>query len=888
MPAVGCFATSAGGKIGKLDSMTRRRLGCWFLLLAGMAPAHAGEGERFEMEVRPLLANNCWTCHRQSAMGGLRLDSIESILKGGNSGPAVVPGNPDQSLMIQAVSHKHERLKMPPKGQLTEAQVATLAGWVERGAYWPPAEKTAAPAAPEYVITPEQRAFWAFQPVRKPAGPASIDGFIRERLGKEGLHAVDHAGKRTLIRRATFDLIGLPPTPSEVESFLSDNSPNAFAKVVDRLLASSKYGERWGRYWLDVARYSDDVFNSTQDEPYPNSFRYRNWVIRAFNDDMPYNLFVQAQIAGDQMPCDDPLKYRPGLGFYALSPEMQDDRVDATSKAFLGLTVACATCHDHKFDPIPTKDFYSLQGVFSSTKLDEFPLVSKDVVDAWKKQKERVDKQSGVVTRFYANQRDQLTEILASQTARFMLAARKIGPVEGLDAETLERWTRYLGETRKDHPFLKKWFELAARKAPDEEFRKAAADFQELVIAIADDKKLVDEKNRITLGLNPDRSKIAGASLESLERDRYVLWRDLFEKSTKDAAGFFQRPDGVYYYGKGKIERFLLGAWKEYLEAQKAELARLEKELPEKYPFLQAIADDKPEDLHIAIRGDKNNKGDLAPRRFLAILSSGDRKPFTNGSGRMELAAAIADERNPLTARVMVNRIWQHHFGRGIVASAGNFGQMGDRPSHPELLDYLASRFVGSGWSVKAMHREIMMSDTYALSASNDAANFAKDPENRLLWRANRRRLDIESLRDSILFVSGSLDPKPAGKASRFDEKNTRRTVYGFVSRRRLDGTLALFDFPNANSTADGRNVTNVPLQRLYFMNSAFIEREAEALARRTTGDDTARVRETYRILFNRDPDTEEIGLALDFLKRSSWRDYAQALLSSNEFLFVD
>jgi hypothetical protein len=858
-------------------------------LLAGASFAQADERERFEMEVRPLLANNCWTCHRQTAMGGLRLDSLDTILKGGKSGPAIVPGKPGESLLIQAVSHKHERLKMPPQGQLTEAQIAALADWVKRGAYWPPAEKTAAPKSSEYVITPEQRAFWAYQPVRKPASPSSIDGFVRERLQKEGLHPVARADKRTLIRRATFDLTGLPPTPGEVDAFLKDKSPDAFPKVVDRLLASPRYGERWARYWLDVARYSDDVFNSTTDDPYPNSFRYRNWVIRAFNEDMPYNLFVKAQIAGDQIACGDPLKYRPGLGFYALSPEMQDDRVDATTKGFLGLTVACAACHDHKFDPIPTKDFYSLEGVFASTKLDEFPLVSKDVVEAWQKQKQRVDKQNEVVTRFYAAQRDQLGQILASQTARFMLATRKLAPAEGLDAETLERWNKYLADRRKDHPFLKNWFDLAARKAPVDDFRKAATEFQELVIAVTDEKRRIDEKNKITLGLDPDRGKIAGATLESLERDRYVLWRDLFERSTKDAAGFFQKPDGVYYYSKGNIERFLQGAWKDYLEAQKAELARLEKELPEKYPFLQVVSDaEKPADIHVAVRGDRNNPGELAPRRFLAILSSGERKPFTQGSGRMELAEAIADPRNPLTARVMVNRIWQHHFGRGIVATASNFGQMGERPTHPELLDYLAARFMEYGWSVKSIHREIMLSDTYALGATSDAADAAKDPENRLLWRANRRRLDIESLRDSILCVSGSLDASPAEKAAKFDEKNTRRTVYGFVSRRKLDGTLALFDFPNPNNTAEDRNVTNVPLQRLFFMNSAFVDRQAQALAERFTGDGASRIRQMYRTLFGRDPDAAELRLGLDFLKRDAWRNYAQALLSSNEFLFVD
>ncbi len=858
----------------------------------------ADERERFETEVRPLLAAQCASCHGASAMGGLRLDRPEAVTKGGKSGPAIIPGDPDKSLLIQAITHRHERLRMPPTGQLAPEQIAVLTDWVKRGAYWPPDGKAASPQSAEYAITPEQRAFWAFQPVREPAPPAvanprwaktAIDRFVLARLDKEGLHPVARASKRALIRRATIDLTGLPPTPDEVDAFLKDTSPEAFAKVVDRLLASPRYGERWGRYWLDVARYADDHFNSTQEEPYPNSFRYRNWVIRAFNEDMPYDQFVKAQIAGDLMPSSDPLKYTPGLGFYALSPEMQDDRVEATTKAFLGLTVACAQCHDHKFDPIPAKDFYSLQGVFAGTKLDELPLAPKETVEAWKRRKERVDKQRELVTRFYNNQRDQLAEVLASQTARFMLASRKLASSDGLDKETLERWTAYLAESRKDHPFLKPWFDLAARNGSTEDFQKIAAEFQERVLAVDDEKKKVDEKNKITLGVNPDRSKVADASLASLDRDKYVLWRDLFEKSSRDSAGFFKSPDGVYYYGKGKVERFLEGAFKSYLEAQKAELERLEKDLPPQYPFLQIVADkDKPADIHVQIRGDRNSPGEIAPRRFLAILSHGERKPFTHGSGRLDLAEAIIDAKNPLTARVMVNRVWQQHFGRGIVSSASNFGQMGERPTHPELLDYLSARFVANGWSIKKLHREIMLSETYGLSAATDIANASKDPENRYLWRANRRRLDIEALRDSILFTAGTLDTAPAEKALVFDEKNTRRTVYGFVSRRKLDGMLGLFDFPNPNNTAETRNTTNVPLQRLFFMNSPFIDRQAQALAERFRGGDEMRIRQMYRAVYGRDPDTDELRLGLEFTKQNPWRNYAQALLASNEFLFVE
>jgi hypothetical protein len=849
-------------------------------LLFVTAAVAADSAHDFEMKVRPLLAKQCWNCHRQSAMGGLRLDSREAMLKGGKSGTALVPGKAADSLLIAAVTHSHDRLKMPPSGKLSEAEIATLRSWIDAGANWPETAKVQDSGAK---ITPEQRAFWSFQPVKPPAPGSSIDGFVRARLEREGLKQVRRADKRTLIRRATIDLIGLPPTKDEVDAFLKDDSTDAFAKVVDRLLASPQYGERWARYWLDVARYADDSFNSTMEAPYPNSWRYRNWVIKAFNDDMPYNLFVNAQIAGDTMP--EPEKYVAGLGFYALSPEMQDDRVDATTRGFLGLTVACAQCHDHKFDPIPTQDYYSLQGVFASSQPHEWPLASKDVVEAWKSHKKRIDDQQAVIDRFYERQREDLAEILAAQTSRYMLAAAKSGPADGLDEETLKRWTKYLSTPEQRHLYLKAWFAAAT----DEERQKAAKEFEEMVVAVNREKRRVDERNTIILGLDPDRGRVAGATLESLSRDKYILWRDMFERSTKDSAGFFKSEDGVFFYGKANLERWMQAHWKSYLAEQKAELERLKKSLPDQYPFLQTIRDrDKPADVKIQIRGDRNNLGEIAPRRFVAILSPEERKLWTKGSGRAELAESIADPKNPLTARVMVNRIWQAHFGRGLVNTPSNFGQLGERPTHPELLDYLAWRFVESGWSMKKLHREILLSDTWALSTDTLEGNEAKDAANVLLWRANRRRLDVEALRDSMLAVSGLLDRTPGERAERFDDKNVRRTVYGFVSRRKLDGTLALFDFPNPNSTAESRLTTNVPLQRLFFMNSPFVEQQAAALAARFTGEPDARIRGMYAALFTREPDAAELKLGLDYTAKGDWTSYARVLLTSNEFTFLE
>jgi mono/diheme cytochrome c family protein len=867
-------------------------------LATGLANA-ADTDEFFESRVRPIFARNCYGCHTDARSGGLRLDSAEAVEKGGKSGPPILPGKPDESLLIQAIRQTHERIKMPPGGKLKDEEIAAIVQWVQSGAVWPkgaPAETP--PASVSYAITPKQRAFWAFQRVRKPAVPPArntsfvrnaIDNFILAKLEEKGLNPARPADKRVLIRRATIDLTGLPPAPEEVDAFLADRSPNAFATVVDRLLASPRYGERWGRYWLDVARYSDDKLNSTQEEPYPNAFRYRDWVIEAFNQDMSYDLFVKAQIAGDLLKSGNPLQFQPGLGFYALSPEMQDERVDATTRGFMGLTVACAQCHNHKFDPIPQQDYYSLQGIFSSSELHQVPLAPKDVVEKWDAQKKAIDKLQDRLKDFVTQQTDQLGTILAGQSARFLLASRQLGPAGDLDRETLDRMAVYLSNPRKDHPFLRHWFELAANNAAPEEFEAAAREFQAKAEEVNEEKHRVDEKNKIKLGLNPSRNAESQAELFSLTIDQYNLWRDLFSESRKDAGGALRTPDGVFYHGNGKIDRFLSGEWKRRLESLRQELADLKKALPPQYPFLQTIQDSSnPRDIRVAIRGDTNNRGEVAPRHAPSILCEAEPPHFSNGSGRLELAEAIAAPTNPLTARVIVNRIWQHHFGRGIVDTPSNFGNMGARPSNQELLDYLAARLVENQWSIKSIHREIMLSAVYALSSEDIASNDAVDADNRMLWRANWQRMDAETLRDSLLFVAGNLDLQAGGPPVQLEEKNKRRTVFGFVSRRKLDPMLALFDFPNPNNTSEQRVVTNVPLQRLFMMNSSFVEEQAAGLANRLTGDDAQRIRQVYRLLYGRAPSAEELRLGLAFARKSGWKEYARVLLNSNEFQWIN
>lgn len=885
----------------------------WVFFLGSIHLFAADKVEFFETRVRPVLAKNCFGCHTSAPMGNLAMVSSESLQKGGKSGPAIVPGKPDESLLIQAVSHTHPRLKMPPQGQLSAGEISDLRAWVEMGAVWPASSEKLAAQGTGYRITPEQRKFWSFQPVRKPQIPAvkdkscvktPIDNFVLAGLEKEGLQPVKPAERNVLLRRVYLDLIGLPPTPEQMTTFAGDHSPKALAKVVDRLLASPQYGERWGRHWLDLARYTDDKLNIVADEPYPNAFRYRDWVIQAFNDDMPYDAFVKAQIAADLFPAADREKLMPGLGFYGMSAQYQEDRADATGKAFLGLTVGCAQCHDHKFDPIPTKDYYSLLGVFTSTKLKEYPLAAPDVVKDYDAREKQITELQAKLDKFIQTQSRQLAGILASRIVRYLPAAWKVmGPLhmpaaeaaqcDGLDLETLERWVKYLREDH-EHTHLKAWAEMLARGGTLEEARKIAAEFQATVLAVAKEMESIEEQNLARLGGASGNPALATIVLVPYPRDKYVFWKELFGESQTGFSNKKFQP--VLVYTADKLDRFLQGDWKSYVEELRADLALRKKELPPKYPFLHVIEEsDKPANLKVHIRGNPDNLGEEAPRAFLSILSDGPPKPFSKGSGRMELAEAIANANNPLFARVMVNRIWLNHFGQGIVRTPSNFGQVGARPTHPQLLDYLAARFVESGWSIKAMHREMVLSATYALSTENSGKNFEADPENRMLWRANLRRLDVEVLRDSLLAASGELVRTVGGPPMKVsDQANLRRTVYSFISRRDPDQTLALFDFPGANDSNEQRLETSTPLQRLYFLNGGFTMEQSRALAARVkkeAGDDpSAEIRRAYELVFSRDPSAKELNWGRAFLsaEENALPRYTQALFATNEFQMVN
>ena len=890
----------------------------------------------FETKVRPILATECFSCHTDSQMGGLRMDSREALLKGGKSGPALVPGDPDKSLLIQAVRHTGE-VKMPKGGKLPQAQIDALVEWVKAGAVWPTVTKPVPVAKGEMTIDPARRAFWSFQPLRVVAAPAvkdarwaktEIDRFILARLEKEGLAPVAPADRRTLIRRATLDLTGLPPTAEEIEAFEKDKSADAFAKVIDRLLASPQYGERWGRMWLDVARYGEDDYRSLDPmgrgfAPYPHAYLYRDWVVKAFNDDLPYDQFVRAQLAGDLMDEKTRVRTLPALGFLGQGPWFYDngavevtraderhDRIDVVSRGFLGLTVGCARCHDHKYDPIPTKDYYAMAGVFASTTYKEYPQVPQSVVDEYTTLEKKLKNKQKMMGEFMQNEGKQLAESLVLQASKYMQA---VWSVKGepktdlndaieknkLDYELMQRWIRFLERPPRHYPFLKDWQAMMAKGGTAVEAKKLADDFQTLLLDVLAERKALDEENEIILAkANPTTKKKeplfkphefvtnddfcpgCGVEVKSMPVERTNLWMDVFmrdldEPDLPGAANKF-RPGLLRFTGWG-LERQLSAERRAYLVALREDIMNFQKSMPAQYPYVHGVADrEKPVDLPVSLRGSPTNLGDVVPRGFLSVLSKEDRLCFSQGSGRLELANEIL--RQPIAMRVIVNRIWKWHFGTGIVDTPSNFGFNGERPIHPELLEYLADFFMKNGLSIKKLHREIMLSSVYQLSTAHVQANHDKDSGNRLYWRANRRRMDAEQIRDSLLASSGALEKKMGGPSETLTPQSTRRTLYGKVSRYKLDDYLQLFDFPSPNISAEQRYTTNVPLQRLFFMNSDFVQQQAELLAQKLEGEPTreARIQKAYRLIFGRAATPEEIKLGLEYVRSEPMKEYEE------------
>jgi len=820
----------------------------------------------FERKIRPVLVRHCYSCHSATAaaagklQGGLRLDSRDGARTGGETGPAVTPGQPDQSLLIESIRYGEDSYQMPPDGKLPAAVIADFEKWVSMGAP-DPREGTSTAARPAAIDRDQATELWSLQPPTRHARPAvknnswvekPIDAFVLARIETARLAVAPRADRLTRLRRAWFDLCGLPPTPEQQDRFLNDETPDAYAKLIDRLLDSPHYGERWGRYWLDVARYAEDNTNmGPHNGPYHHAWRYRDWVVTALNDDVPYDQFLIRQLATDLLPETGPEDHA-ALGFQGLAPSYHkevalaqvvlenryadewEDRVDALGRGLLGLTLACARCHDHKYDPVTVEDYYALAGVFASCRQVTRPIISDE-------------------------------EVAKTQPARDRVAQLE---------KDVSGWQTKLKELTKEVADL----ESAAKKHPAAAARSAPADpatsadsLDPQASGLAELKQKIDDA----------KQKIATATTEIVE--------------VKKTPGFEVPVANALTEEQVRVEE---------ISKQRMKIVY--------YP-------DKPRDLNIFVRGDAGRLGPLVRRRFPRVLdqatygnspnSTEDRDIyFSNGSGRLELAQAIAHRDNPLTARVIVNRVWMHHFGVGLVDTPSSFGVTGSRPTHPELLDDLTVRFLDQGWSLKWLHREIMLSATYQQSSqnANSADRQTADPANRLLSHFNRRRLDVEAFRDAVLAVSDELDRSIGGPSGDADDANFhRRTIYAAVSRHKLSDTLQTFDFPDPAIHCSTRARTTTPLQQMFVLNSPFMRQQSEALAARLQGEGgdsvVDRVRYAHRLLFAREPNQAELQIARDFLNHGRyenrdaddaapdpWQRYAHALLSSNEFTYLD
>jgi cytochrome c553 len=720
--------------------------------------------EFFESRIRPVLVENCYECHGNGKKkGGIQLDRRDSVFKA--AAPLVVAGQPAQSKLLKAIRHETEfKMPPPPAKKLSDQAIADIETWIKLGAAWPEDKvKT---------VEIDPRKHWAFQPVKKPAIPDvkaanPIDAFIDAKLQAKGIAPNPTADPRTLIRRLKFDLVGLPPSFDEVAEFTKAwqaNPQAAWDALVDRYLASPQYGERWARHWLDLARYSDTKGYVFQEERrYAYAYTYRDYVVKSLNEDLPYDQFLMQQIAADRLVAkgEAPASSQAAMGFLTLGRrflnnihDITDDRIDTITRGMLGLTVACARCHDHKYDPIATIDYYALYGVFlSSTEPKEGPLLGEP-----------------------------------AQTKEYQEFQTKLGDLE-----------------------------------------KAVKEYETKF------KKELNEKNR----KNRDE-------LKALQK---------------------------------KVDAFKAGS-------------------PSAPPRAMVMVDGpSPHNERVLIRGIPGNLGPVAPRQFLPILTDGKPKPFKEGSGRLELARAIADKNNPLTARVFVNRVWMHHFGAGLVSSPSNFGVRADPPSHPELLDFLAARFVEEGWSVKKLHKLMLTSQTYRRSSDDNVKAREIDADNRLLARANRRRLEFEPLRDALLAAAGNLDLTMGGAGVDITKApwSKRRTLYGFIDRQNLPGMFRTFDFASPDASTPVRYETTVPQQALFMLNHPFVQEQTRSLLKRSeiaeAKDEAAKVQALYRILYARSADADEVRIGTQFIEAAgpgAWERYAQALLLANEFAFVD
>jgi len=906
------------------------------------ASALKAEREQFfETKVRPIFSARCWSCHAaEKQEAGLRLDRADGF-KTEEGAKVVEPGQPGKSRLIEAV-HYDSDTQMPPSGKLPAEEIAALERWIELGAVWPAG--TVDVSSMSGRIAHARQAHWALQPLQRTAAPQVgnaanfVDAFVIDRLKQEGLLLSPPADRRTLLRRVTFDLIGLPPTPGEYEDFVRDESSQAFAKVVDRLLASPQYGERWARHWLDVARYADTKgYVFTEEIRYAYSFTYRDYVVRAFNEDLPIDRFFFEQLAADLAPEPHDPKSLAALGFLTLgrrfsnnTHDIIDDRIDVVTRGLLGLTVTCARCHDHKYDPIPTADYYSLYGVFASThEPKDLPVLEppNEKSEAYQAFQKELTKREGKLQDFQQTKHQALLKHLRENVAEYLTEVVRQGSGEPIPPGTdlslapnelkppgVQRWKRYLQQTAKPrHPVWAAWGRLSSLKG--EPFAK------ELEKWVAE---LKDESQKAP-PVNPHLRAAVLEKTPGSAQELALLYARLFEEAVKQWNALPEQdrleklPDdgweelrNVLFVDNGPTTVPLGEARPFFDRATTNELTSLQKQVdawrvssPEAPPRGMALFDNpNPTEPQIFLRGSPDRRGERVPRRFLQVLAGPNAAPFKQGSGRLEMAREIIKPDNPLTARVFVNRIWQHHFGRGLVDSPSDFGVRTPPPSHPELLDELAATFQSSGWSLKQLHRTLLLTRVYQQASLDRADARSVDPENVLLWRANRQRLEFEPLRDSVLAVAGRLDLTLGGRPLNFwnEAEPRRRSLYGFVDRQDLAAVLRAFDFASPESSTELRPRTIVPQQALFLMNSKFLLSQARYVLQRpeitSTRDPAQKIHRLFHLLYLRPAQPDELEGSLRYVQPANansgssparvWETYVQALLMSNEFAYVD
>jgi len=916
----------------------------------------------FENKIRPLLANHCLECHgADKSESDLRLDSRAAILKGGASGePAVISGKPDESLLMRSVKHIGD-YDMPPNQKLSDDETADLTSWIKMGLPWPESDLSISKLSMPELMEQHRQNHWSFQPVVRPPIPKvgldsdlPLDKLIVEKLNLKHLTLSPRADRRTLIRRAYFDLIGLPPTYEEVQSFINDKDPDAYSKLIDRLLDSPHYGERWARHWLDVARYSDTSGYklAEADRNYPFAYTYRDYVIDAFNQDLPYDQFIREQLAADHLELPEDKKTLAALGFITVGrlflgrEETIDDQVDVVTRGFMGLTVSCARCHDHKYDAIPTEDYYSLYSVFENNYIpSELPLIGKpkelENFKAYFVELEKLEKElKSYRDQRYADFRKHIDEYVVEYLTRCIAPDQeeliekqpfiKMTETQLRPALT-KKWRIFLtGRLEVSSPILLPAVEFL--KLPEENFEQNASRLvehwnqtQQPEINPVVLKVLADDPPKSNLEIGKvygelfkgviDTWKSKGSKLPPLGQ---------FEGPEKELAELVFSPKAPFALKERHLDNYMTLLELKQINKLRLAIKNHDATAPVGIGRAMVLRDkEKLHDQQIMIRGNANNRGDIAPRRFVALLSEPQRPVFKTKSGRLDLAEKIASAQNPLTARVMVNRVWMHHFSTPMVDTPSDFGIRCEQPLQHNVLDYLAHDFMENGWSLKRLHRQIMLSQTYCQSSHHRDECANVDPENRLYWKMNRRRLEFEPLRDSILTVTQSLDEKLHGKAVELFERphSLRRTIYGKIDRQDLPGLYRVFDLANPDQSAAKRIRTTVPQQSLFMMNSRFMIDQARQLVMSTPGfregNRSERIVSLYRAVLQRDPSEKEIEIGNLFIENAyaevankitataevsptenpeetapvqltPWQRLAQLLLCTNEFEFID